>query len=466
MVFGERVGTLRRSASTERFGKAPLIKKTLAPVASFANDNRTCLRLIPMHATSTIKPVRSISDPEILRQVKELRRTDNWTNWYYLACEYLFVAVVIGGVIALYETFWTGPWSLVWLAPILVAANLCIGAVQHRLATYTHEAAHYMLFRNRLLNELVSEWCCMFPILGTTHPYRVQHIGHHQFPNDPEQDPDWTQLRLSGHRFQFPMTLWQFLWHCFFKQFLWSPNLLRYVLVRANFKVDQGTASYRMKRHASPLVKFQGIGFHVALVGVLAWCIWSDDLPLLLWLPVAMLTAMLAVLAMAPERWFAEYSVKCDFAPRWNGCMRTAFNALLWTGVANLTLTTGKPIWAYFFVLWMVPLGTSFAFFMILRQIVQHGNADRERFTNTRIFLVNRLIRLSVFPIGNDYHLPHHIFMMVPHYNLAKLHDLLMTTEPYNSQATVVTGYFFHSEQPPEYPTVIDLMTHEMTSAS
>ena len=43
----------------------------------------------------------------------------------------------------------------------------------------------------------------------------------------------------------------------------------------------------------------------------------------------------------------------------------------------------------YYFCLWMVPLGTSFAFFMILRQIVQHGNADRERFTNTRIFLVN-----------------------------------------------------------------------------
>ena len=56
--------------------------------------------------------------------------------------------------------------------------------------------------------------------------------------------------------------------------------------------------------------------------------------------------------------------------------------------------------WLFFLVLWIVPLGTSFAFFMVLWQIVQHGNADQERFTNTRVFLVNRLISMAVFPIA------------------------------------------------------------------
>jgi fatty acid desaturase len=421
---------------------------------------------MPMQATLTETPCRTISDPDILRQVNALRQTDNVTNWYYLAREYLFAAFVIGGAIALYENFWTGLWSLVWLLPMLFVANLCVGATQHRLATFTHEAAHYVLFHNRLLNELVSEWFCMFPVLGTTHPYRVQHIGHHQYPNDPELDPDWTQLRLSGHRFTFPMTVGQFLWHCFFKQFLWSPNLLRYVLVRASFKVDQGSASYRMKRHATPILKLMGLGYHVALVGVLVWCVWQNDLLLAVWLPAAMLMTILGILTFAPERWFADYGIKSDIPVRWQGAMRIAFNTMLWTGLTLLSLVTGKPWWGYYFVLWMVPLGTSFAFFMILRQIVQHGNADRERFTNTRVFLVNKLIRLAVFPIGNDYHLPHHLFMMVPHYNLAKLHELLMQTEPYRSQATVVTGYFFHAEQPPEHPTVVDLMTREMTTSA
>ncbi len=100
---------------------------------------------------------------------------------------------------------------------------------------------------------------------------------------------------------------------------------------------------------------------------------------------------------------------------------------------------------------------TAFSFFMILRQVVQHGNADSGRFTNTRIFLVSHLIRFAVFPLGMDYHLPHHLFPMVPHFNLRKLHSLLLETDEYRNQATVVEGYFFH-ERPPEHPTVVELM--------
>jgi fatty acid desaturase len=94
---------------------------------------------------------------------------------------------------------------------------------------------------------------------------------------------------------------------------------------------------------------------------------------------------------------------------------------------------------------------------MILRQVVQHGNAGSGRYTNTRIFLVSRFIRFAVFPLGMDYHLPHHLFPMVPHFNLRKLHALLLDTEEYRNQATVVEGYFFH-ERPPEHPTVLELM--------
>jgi len=37
---------------------------------------------------------------------------------------------------------------------------------------------------------------------------------------------------------------------------------------------------------------------------------------------------------------------------------------------------TGAPAAVYYFLLWVVPLLTSFSFFMILRQLVQHGNGD------------------------------------------------------------------------------------------
>jgi fatty acid desaturase len=66
---------------------------------------------------------------------------------------------------------------------------------------------------------------------------------------------------------------------------------------------------------------------------------------------------------------------------------------------------------------------------------------------------------MAVFPIGNDFHLPHHLFPMVPHYNLRKLHALLMDKSIYQEEAVVVKGYFISPEKPPLHPTVLDVMT-------
>src|SRR5262249_37580001 len=111
---------------------------------------------------------------------------------------------------------------------------------------------------------------------------------------------------------------------------------------------------------------------------------------------------------------------------RWTTIFRVSYLTAVFTALAWLTWLTGEPWTLYYIVLWLAPIGTSFAFFMLLRQIVQHGNASQERFGNTRIFLVHRLIRFAVFPLGMDYHLPHHVFPFVPHYRLAALHALLL----------------------------------------
>jgi fatty acid desaturase len=176
-----------------------------------------------------------------------------------------------------------------------------------------------------------------------------------------------------------------------------------------------------------------------------------------------LLGAALILFAIGPERWFAEYAIRPDVSVRCTNCMRITFNALCWSSIAWLTIATGMPWWLFYMVLWVLPLGTSFAFFMILRQLVQHGNADQQRYTNTRIFIVGTLIRLSVFPLGQDYHLPHHIFPLVPHFNLRKLHALLMQTDAYREQAVVVKGYFIPPERPPRNPTVVDLLSTEQT---
>src|SRR5262245_55465225 len=106
---------------------------------------------------------KRLNDADLIRRVNALRATDNWTNWLYIAREYLFLGGVVGLTLLFYH--WRIAEGLPWLwdVPVTVLAVVLVGAGQHRLSTLAHEASHYMLFRNRLLNEVVSDYLCMFP---------------------------------------------------------------------------------------------------------------------------------------------------------------------------------------------------------------------------------------------------------------------------------------------------------------
>ena len=44
----------------------------------------------------TLEEAPTLNHPELLRQVNALRKTDNITNWFYLAREYLLLGAVLG----------------------------------------------------------------------------------------------------------------------------------------------------------------------------------------------------------------------------------------------------------------------------------------------------------------------------------------------------------------------------------
>jgi fatty acid desaturase len=396
---------------------------------------------------------------ELPYRVNPLRRTDNVTNWYYLAREYLLLGTMVGLAIAFWELHagWGLSWA--WAVPVYFLAVLLIGAGQHRLTTLGHEASHYLLFRNRLLNELASDLLCMYPMWSTTHFYRLQHLAHHQFPNDPVRDPDVTQMEASGHRYQFPMSPGRFVWECVIKQFFSLPGLIRYVRYRARFastggggygpyRAEEGTSSRLLIRAGV----FYLLGLLAALTGLVFW----GNAVALAVVPPVFLVCITAFYALVPGHYYRSFTFKPTVPPRWTAVLRMTYVSVLWTTLAWLTYLTGWLWAAYYIALWLVPLMTTFSFFMILRQIVQHGNADQGRFTNTRVFLVGRLIRWSVFPLGMDYHVPHHLFPLVPHYRLPQLHDLLMCSE-LRDEVTIAEGYFFH-RRPPEHATVLELM--------
>lgn len=399
-----------------------------------------------------------LNEPALLRRVNALRSIDNWTNWFYLVREYAWLVLVVGLTLAFYEFHADWGISWIWNIPVTLAAVVLIGAGQHRLTTLGHEASHYILFRHRLLNELASDLLCMFPVFSTTQQYRLQHLAHHQFPNDPEKDPDVAQMEMSGHRFRFPMSPREFIWECVVKQALGLVGLVRYVAVRGIYSsLGRGSGPYRDRNPAARYLMRVFVLYFIVQIAATNLTRRSGDPILLALIPFGLFVAAVLFFLLVPIRHYGASIVKPTIPPRPHFLLRLTYLTGLVLGLGWLTFLTGRPWALYYGLLWVVPLLTSFSFFMLLRQVVQHGHADRERFTNTRVFLVNDAIRFAVFPLGMDYHLPHHLFPLVPHYRLRELHELLLESEEYRGQATVVEGYFFH-RRPPQHATVLELM--------
>lgn len=397
---------------------------------------------------------------ELLRQVNQLRRTDNFRSWFYLAREYLFLGLAVGLMAAFYHWLFVQRLSWLYAVPVTLPAVLLIGAGQHRLTTLGHEASHYLLFRNRLLNELVSDWLCMFPMWSTTHHYRLQHLAHHQFPNDPERDPDVVQMEGSGHRFDFPLSPGRFVWECVVKQVLWLPGLIRYLRMRARYATTgAGSGPYSDDNPRTRWLILIGAVYVFTLAAVLtALTMWGDAWLLALVPAGLWLVAMLVYLSV-PQNFYRSPRLKPDVSIRWISCGRLTYVTLLFAALAWLCRLSGESWGLYYLVLWCLPMATGFAFCMIARQVVQHGHTGGGRFTNTRVFLVGRAIRWAVFPLGMDYHLPHHLFPLVPHYRLPQLHVLLLEhNAEYRQHCIVVEGYFLH-RRPPEHVTVLEMMS-------
>ncbi|MEO1280380.1 MAG: fatty acid desaturase, partial [Pseudomonadota bacterium] len=140
---------------------------------------------------------------------------------------------------------------------------------------------------------------------------------------------------------------------------------------------------------------------------------------------------------------------------------RMTYGAALYASLTWAEAATGAPAWGYFGLLWVLPLFTTFPVFMIFREWCQHGNADRGRMTNTRVFFVDPFSRYAVFPLGMEYHLPHHLFASVPHYKLKALHELMGQNPEYAAKGRIVENWAGHA--PSGNPTIIDILGPKYT---
>jgi fatty acid desaturase len=406
-------------------------------------------------------PAKTLASPHFKQKLQQLRVTNNLTNWYFLLRTYLCIAAVIGGAVwfRLYQV--ASGLSAWWNLPVVLGGILMIGALQHHLATLAHEAVHHILFKNRQLNFVASEWLCSLPIFSSTFHYGLHHLAHHQFVNDPVRDPDISQMETSGHRLSFPILRQEFV-NVLLQQ-LWVPNLVRYSLARAEYD-SLGTEKnpyVRADWEPSRVPARITLSYMICLAAVLGALVLLGNALLLAVVPAAMWLVVIAAFVLLPEKHYYQSRIQAIFSMRTLAMSRVTFVTLLFNTVAWGTYAAGPVFFAAFLLLWMLPLVTSFPLYMVLRQIVQHGNADRGWFSNSRVFHCNPLINFAVFPLGQDYHLPHHMFATVPHYRLKELHETLLEYPEYREQATVVEGYLVPREKPPTKPTVIDVLGPE-----
>src|ERR1700686_3318166 len=115
-------------------------------------------------------------------ELADLSRINPFLSWLHIGAELGAIAAAI----YLCERFWS---PLLYLLAIAI-----IGARQHALLILMHDGVHYRLFRNRWLNDWVTEILLAWPNLISARAYRRNHFAHHLYLNT-DKDPDWARKR-------------------------------------------------------------------------------------------------------------------------------------------------------------------------------------------------------------------------------------------------------------------------------
>ena len=123
-------------------------------------------------------------------ELRQLSTIDPIRSWLHIGAEW----TTIIGTIWFSQRFWN---PLLYLLAVAI-----IGARQHALLILMHDGVHYRLFRNRRLNDWVSEVLLAWPNLISARAYRRNHFAHHRYLNT-QQDPDWAR-RQGDAAWVFP----------------------------------------------------------------------------------------------------------------------------------------------------------------------------------------------------------------------------------------------------------------------
>jgi fatty acid desaturase len=253
---------------------------------------------------------------------------------------------------------------IVWPSPWLVLSVLVVGVQQHAMFILAHESAHYRLFGSRALNDAVGRAIGMASGISMC-TYRVIHRLHHNNLYT-DEDPD---TAIHGGYPRGVAYLWKKLAQDLVGLNSWKTFAYFFGAPAINAETN---------RAARPL---------------------DDTSPTL------------------------RGSARAD---RW------AVLAFQLGAPLVVFLLGGWQALTQYLVLWVLPMLTVLQPILRLRAIAEHGAVTdlsspltAARCNRTGGSISNVMGRALLFPHHVNYHLEHHLYPAVPHYNLPTLHRLL-----------------------------------------
>lgn len=410
-------------------------------------------------------PVATSPGPRLPARIRALRAPEDRTNLAGLAREYLTIAAVASAAVLGIELAAAGRgWA--WGIPIAGLAIVLMGALQHRLAGLGHEALHRTLLANRLANDLVGDLFCMLPLLTSVPLYRAFHMAHHRHTNDPGLDPEVVHMGRSKHLAEFPMSRRRVLTGLYLAPLAAPASLIRYGWAYVYMTVlDAGVHPYRLRADGTPAgpgmspAATLGAAYLLGLAAALALAVARGPACAPAAVGLAGASVVAAAAATLPGWAYRRSPFRQAYPARAAGALRLGYYTAVMAALATLHGPTAGRATAYALLLWAVPLGTSFLYFMRLRDIYQHANADADAgpLTSSRVFRCDPLVRWAVFVYGQDLHLTHHLFPSIPHHRLNALHELLRREHPeYAARVVECHGTFANRDG---LPTIVETLT-------
>ncbi|QDV56641.1 Fatty acid desaturase [Rosistilla oblonga] len=140
-------------------------------------------------------PLPRFSRTRHIESVRALSDVNGWRTTGYLLFHWSLM------IAAMFAAGYSGHWAVYLVAAFVVASRM------QALGVMLHDGVHYLLYKNRSVNDVVCDLFIAFPIGMSTTLYRRTHFRHHRFANT-EEDQDLAAQREEQEWFEWPKTRW------------------------------------------------------------------------------------------------------------------------------------------------------------------------------------------------------------------------------------------------------------------